>query len=90
MNILQILCLPTQCDTITPHFMNLALVIPRALAFECNYVDIIVRVCSIQLLKRNHKFAAFLRLYKRFFTLIYGQVRNNLHKSYKIAIMSPT
>ena len=45
-------------------------------------VDILVRVCSIQLLKRNHKFAAFLRFYKRFFTLIHIKDRCKIYNCY--------
>ena len=41
------------------------------LAFEYNYVDILIRVCSISTVEKEHKFAAFLRFYKRFFTLIH-------------------
>ena len=62
---------PTHHDTFVTLFRKLPLVTPLPLAFEYNYVDILVRVCSIQLLKKNHKFAAFLRFYKQFFTLIH-------------------
>ena len=58
-------------DTFVTLFRKSPLVTLPPLTFEYNYVDILVRVCSIQLLKKNHKFAAFLRFYKRFFTLIH-------------------
>ena len=62
---------PTHDDTFVTLFSKSPLVTLLPLTFEYNYVDILVRVCSIQLLKKNHKFAAFLRFYKRFFTLIH-------------------
>ena len=62
---------PTHHDTFVTLFRKSPLVTLLPLAFEYNYVDILVRVCSIQLLKKNYKFAAFLRFYNRFFTLIH-------------------
>ena len=62
---------PTHHDTFVTLFRKSPLVTLLPLVFKYNYVDILVRVCSIQLLKKNHKFAAFLRFYKRFFTLIH-------------------
>ena len=62
---------PTHDDTFVTPFRRSPLVTLLPLAFEYNYVDILVRVCSIQLLKKNHKFAEFLRFYKRFFTFIH-------------------
>ena len=57
---------PTHDGTFVTFFRKSPLVTLLPLTFEYNYVDILVRVCSIQLLKKNHKFAAFLRFYKRF------------------------
>ena len=62
---------PTHHDTFVTLFRQSPFVTLLPLTFEYKYVDILVRVCSIQLLKKNHKFAAFLRYYKRFFTLIH-------------------
>ena len=62
---------PTHDDTFVTLFSKSLLVTLLPLAFEYSYVDILIRVCSIQLSKRNHKLPAFLRLYKRFFTLIH-------------------
>ena len=62
---------PTHHDTFVTLFRKSLLVTLLPLTFEYNSVDILVRVCSIQLLKKNHKFAALLIFYKRFFTLIH-------------------
>ena len=75
-------------DTFVTLFRKSPLVTLLSLAFEYNYVDILVRVCSIQLLKKNHKFAAFLRFYKRFFTLIHIKDRCKIYNCYyTIALM---
>ena len=63
-------------------FSQSPLVTLLPLTFEYNYLDILVRVCSIQLLKKNHKFAAFLRFYKRFFTLIHIKYWCKIYKCY--------
>ena len=79
---------PTHHDTFVTLFRKSPLVTLLPLAFEYNYVDILVRVCSIQLLKKNHKFAAFLRFYKRFFTLIHIKDRCKIYNCYyTIALM---
>ena len=52
---------PTHHDTFVTLFRKSPLVTLLPLAIEYNYVDILVGVCSIRLLKKNHKFAAFLR-----------------------------
>ena len=75
---------PTHHDTFVTLFRKSPLVTLPPLAFEYNYVDILVRVCSIQLLKKNNKFAAFLRFYKRFFTLIHIKDRCKIYNCYYI------
>ena len=59
---------------------------PKIYLFFTSTVLCFIMVCSIQLLERNHKFAAFFWIYKRFF---YTQVRKIYINCIKIAI-TPT
>ena len=49
----------THHDTFVTLFRKSPLVTLLPLTFEYNYVDILVRVCSIQLLKKCHKLLYF-------------------------------
>ena len=75
--------IPTHDDTFVTLFSKSPFVTLLPLAFEYNSVDILVRVCSIQLLKKSHKFAAFLSFYKRFL----HSFTHNLNVQYKIATL---
>ena len=68
----------THDDKFVTLFRKSPLVTLLPLAFEYKYVDIFVRVCSIQLLK-NHNFAAFLRFQAIFYTHLHSSSKKSTY-----------